>query len=370
MPWSWKIGRVAGIELRVHATFVILLAWLAMVFYRSSGSAEGAVRGILFTLALFLCVILHEYGHALMARRFGVPTKDITLLPIGGVARLEYIPEKPKQELLIALAGPAVTALIIAVLVVMLRVVAPGGVPAPTENLFGAASMPAMLLQLLWLNVLLLVFNLLPAFPMDGGRLLRALLAMRMDYLRATEVASRIGKGFALLFGVVGLLYNPFLVLIALFVWLGAAGESAALQFRSALGGVPVERVMVRDVRTLAPDDSLDVALHHVLDGFQQDFPVVDSTGVVGMLTRAALLSGLAKHGRESLVADSMDRSFKTADPLEAAEGAVTRLQTSRSHALPVVRDGRLEGVLTMDNVGEFVMIEAALGKPMKQVMV
>jgi Zn-dependent protease/CBS domain-containing protein len=359
MKWSWKIARVGGIDLRVHATFVILLVWLAIVYFRELGTVAGAATGVFFTLALFASVVLHEFGHALTARRFGVPTRDITLLPIGGVARLEYIPDKPKQELQIALAGPAVTLVIALTLYVVLRVL---GLPAVVDdNLAVQQGGGAFVAQLMWVNVTLLLFNLLPAFPMDGGRVLRAALALRMKYLRATMLAARVGKVFALLFGVVGLLYNPLLVLIALFVWLGAASESSTTQMHSVLSGVNVERVMIRDIRTLAPGDTLDTALHHVLEGFQTDFPVVENDNVVGVLTRAGLLAGLAGAGREAPVANSMEKSFRTADSKELVETAIARLGECKCRTLPVLSDGRLTGLLTMDNVGEYVMIEAAL---------
>ena len=356
MKWSWRIGRLAGIELRVHATFLILLAWLALLFYRSAGPA-GAARGVVFTLALFASVVLHELGHALTARRFGVGTRDITLLPIGGVARLESIPEQPWRELWVALAGPAVTlAIIVALWTLLLVLQLPTGRP---EELLGSGS--GMLAQLMWANVSLLLFNLLPAFPMDGGRVLRALLAMRMGHARATEHAARVGRAFALLFGLVGLVYNPFLVIIALFVWLGAAGEAAVVQMRDLLGNMPVERLMIRDVRTLAPSDTLETALGHVLAGFQQDFPVVDGGRVVGVLTRAGMLAALAREGPAAPVSGAMATEFRTASPGEAAESAVARLRECACHTMPVLEGGVLRGVLTLDNVGEYVMIESAL---------
>ena len=362
MKWSWGLGRVGGIELRVHATFLILLAWLALTYYREAGTAAAAVSGVAFTLALFASVVLHELGHALVARRFGVPTRDITLLPIGGVARLEYIPDKPKQELAIALAGPAVTLGIALVLAGLLRLF---GIPLATAATTGSRNTPLsaapFLAQLVWVNVTLLVFNLLPAFPMDGGRVLRAALALRGDYARATETAARVGRAFALLFGIVGLMYNPLLVLIALFVWLGAASEAGALQEHTALSGVTVDRVMVRDVDTLAPTETLDDALHHVLAGFQHDFPVVESGRVVGVLTRSALLAGLGRHGATSTVEASMDRSFRAATPGELVERALARLRECRCQTAPVVSDGRLCGVLSAENIAEFVMIGAAL---------
>ncbi|HVX38594.1 MAG TPA: site-2 protease family protein [Gemmatimonadaceae bacterium] len=362
MKWSWKIGRIGGIDLRVHATFFILLAWLALVDYRESGSAVGAIGGLVFTLALFASVVLHEFGHALTGRRFGVPTRDITLLPIGGVARLEYIPENPRQELAIALAGPAVTLAIALVLYAIARLASFPVSLTALEPQRGAGA--AFLVQLMWVNVSLLVFNLLPAFPMDGGRVLRALLAFHWPYARATHMAARVGKAFALLFGIVGLMYNPFLVLIALFVWLGAAAESSGFQEHSILSGVAVDRVMVRDVETLAPDDTLDAALRHVLDGFQHDFPVVRDGVVVGVLTRDALLAGLARGGPALRVADAMDASFRTAEPGEPAERALARLRECHCHTLPVLANGRLAGVITAENLAEYVMIAAALHEP------
>lgn len=359
MKWSWTIGRLAGVKLRVHATFLILLAWLALVDYRATGTAMGAAMGVLFTLALFAAVVLHEMGHALMARRFGVPTRDVTLLPIGGVARLEYIPDKPKQELMIALAGPAVTVLIALVLTAVLSIAG-----WPVQSAMEAAMRPtvgAFLAQLLWVNIALLVFNLLPAFPMDGGRILRALLALRMDYGRATDLAARIGRAFALVFGLIGLFYNPFLVLIALFIWISAAAEAAEQRQRTALSGVRVEQVMVSDIHALAPTDTLQDALNHVLTGFQHDFPVIAGDQIVGMLTRNDLLTGLAQRGTDSPVSASMETSFLAVDASLPVTDALTRLRSCRCATLPVVRNGRLVGVLTSENIAEFVMIEAAL---------
>ena len=357
MRWSWKLARVAGIELRVHATFLLLLAYAALSYYRLSGSGTLAIRGVVFTLALFASVVLHELGHALTGRLFGITTQDITLLPIGGVARLAYIPRQPKRELVIALAGPAVT---LGLILVLLGVIQIFRLPdAPLNGMLGARS--GFVGQLMWANLFLLVFNLLPAFPMDGGRVLRAALALRSDYLTATRAAAAAGRAFALLFGIIGLMYDPFLILIALFVWLGAAGEAAQAQMHSTLEGVPVEHLMIRNVQTLTPRDTLGAALDHVLAGFQHDFPVVDEGQLVGVLTRGALVGGLARYGRDVLVDEVMARVFQTAKPSDAVEDALARLRESDCHTLPVISDHQLQGVLTLDNVGEFVMIDAAL---------
>ena len=216
----------------MHATFLLILAWVALA--HSSGGLVGVVRVLLFILTLFGCVILHELGHALAARWYGIGTKDITLLPIGGVARLERMPEEPDQELVVAMARPAVN-FVIAGLLSLWMTSAGGWQPLAHLNV----SSGSFLERIMVVNVFLAAFNLLPAFPMDGGRVLRALLAKRMEYRRATQIAASIGPGMALLFGFAGLFLNPFLIFIALFVWIGAAQESSLVQMRSALGESP-----------------------------------------------------------------------------------------------------------------------------------
>lgn len=364
MKWSWRLGSIAGIALYVHATFLLLLAWVAIGQYRSSHSALTALNGVVFVLAVFATVVLHELGHALTARRFGIKTRDITLLPIGGVARLERMPRDPRQEMLVAVAGPAVNLVIAALLYGWLA--ATGGIP----TVLGSTALDAgflertFLARLLAVNLWLVLFNLIPAFPMDGGRVLRAALAMRSgDYAQATERAARVGRSFALLFGILGFFVvgNPFLVFIALFVWLGAAGEAAAAQTTATLIGVPCQRLMITDVRTVSPDDPLTRPVDLILDGFQQDFPVVTNGKVQGMLSRGALLKALRERGENALVRDVMSHDFPRASPLEQADEVLARLKASGLHSIPVMQDGELLGVVTMDNVGEYVMVQAAL---------
>jgi Zn-dependent protease len=358
MKSSWRIGRVAGIDVHLHFTFLILLGWVALSHYLQRQNWRDALGGLAFTLSLFTIVVLHELGHALTARRFGIRTRDITLLPIGGVARLERIPENPKQELLVALAGPAVNVVLAALFLGVLMVGAE--LPAAKEfKLVGGH----FLAKLMWINVSLAVFNLLPAFPMDGGRVLRAVLAMRMDYVRATNIAASIGKGMAWVFASVGLFTNPFLIFIALFVWIGAAQEASQAQMKSALAGLPVSRVMMTDFRTLAPEDTLARAVEHILSGSQQDFPVLESGHVVGVLTRGDLLTGLAKQGQLAPVAEVMQRNVCSAEAGEMVESVLARLQEDHCRVLPVTRIGELVGVLTTENLGEYMMIQAALGQ-------
>src|SRR5690606_33028005 len=232
MRWSFTILRVAGTDVKIHVTFLLLLVWIGIIYYWQGGPA-AAISGLVFILLIFASVLLHEFGHVAAARRYGIETPDITLLPIGGVARLKRMPDDPKQELVVALAGPAVNVLIAAALFLVV-----GTMAGPEQMVRPGAGV--LLAQVLTVNVLLVLFNLLPAFPMDGGRVLRAFLAMRMSYVRATSIAARVGQGMAFLFGFVGLFTNPFLVFIALFVYLGATQESAASQMRDVTETLPL----------------------------------------------------------------------------------------------------------------------------------
>jgi len=357
MKSSWRIGRIAGIDIHLHLTFLILLGWVALSHYLQRQNWQDALGGLAFVLSLFTIVVLHELGHALTARRFGIRTRDITLLPIGGVARLERIPEKPREELLVALAGPAVNGLLAALLFGVLFAVE--GWSAKEFNVVGGN----FLAKLMWVNVTLAVFNLLPAFPMDGGRVLRAFLAMRMDYVRATNIAASIGQGMAWVFGFIGLFTNPLLMLIALFVWVGAAQEAGQVKMKSVLAGLPVSSVMMTDFRTLAPDDKLSRATEHILSGWQQDFPVVDDGRVVGVLTRGDLLTGLAREGDLAPVADVMQRNVCLTEADEMVESIFARLHEDDCRVLPVMHGGELVGILTAENLGEYMMIQTALSQ-------
>lgn len=358
MKWSLKIGTLAGIELRIHVTFLLLLGWVGATHWMTGRSAEAALNGVVFILALFGCVLLHELGHSLAARKYGIPTRDITLLPIGGLARLERMPEKPSQELWVALAGPAVNLAIFAVLFVWLSITHEW---APLGQMHVASG--PFLERLLIANVWLVLFNLIPAFPMDGGRVLRALLASRMEYVRATQIAAGIGQGLAFAFGLIGLFGNPILLFIALFVWIGASQEAGATQMKAAMAGTPIQAAMLTDFRHLDGGDTLADAVRLILEGSQQDFPVVERGRVAGILTRADLLVALAEHGKDHPVSAVMRRDFLIADYTEMLEVAFRRLQECACHTMPVTHEGRLAGLLTMDNLGEYFLIQAAINK-------
>jgi Zn-dependent protease len=356
MKWSLKIGRILGIDVYIHLTFLLLLGFVGMSHWLTGRSLDAALSGVLFFSGLFLCVLLHEYGHALAARGYGIATRDITLLPIGGVARLERMPDKPSQELVVALAGPLVNVVIAAGLCAGLWL---KGQWQPLASL-GVTS-GNLVERLIVVNGFLVLFNLLPAFPMDGGRVLRAILALRMDYARATRIAATIGQGMALLFGAIGLFSNPMLILIAFFVWIGAAQEAAAVQMKSTLGGCLVREAMLTEFRTLSPRDTLGQAVRLLLAGSQQDFPVVDNGKVLGMLSHTSLLKALADHGESALVPAAMENGVEFLDANEALDYAMGRVNPEQGFTRPVLREGVLVGLLTPENIGEFFMVRAAL---------
>jgi Zn-dependent protease len=355
MGWSWKLARIAGIDVYMHATFLMLIGWIGLIHWFDGQTVAAVVAGVGFILALFVCVVLHEFGHALTARRYGIKTRDITLLPISSVARLERMPDDPRQELWVALAGPAVNVAIALILFGWLGTI---GDWEAVEQL--SITRGSFLERVMIANVFLVGFNLLPAFPMDGGRVLRAVLAMRMEYTRATARAAAIGQAMAILFGFIGLLGNPVLIFIAFFVWIGAAQEASMVQMKSALAGIPVRRAMLTHFRSLAPSDTLGNAADLVLTGSQQDFPVVQDGRVLGVLTRTDLLAALPSRGRDAAAIDVMRSECPMATPAEMLETALARLRGHDCHTMPVTERGLLVGLVTMDNVGEFLMIQAA----------
>jgi len=355
MKWSLRIATVAGIGIFVHWTFVILLAWVAFVELRAGATVTKMFIEIGFVMGIFVCVVLHELGHALAARGFGIRTRDITLLPIGGVARLERMPEKPLQELWVAVAGPLVNVVIAATLLVGI-VLATGLRIAPNLDLLSGN----LVVRLMAVNVALVVFNMIPAFPMDGGRVLRAILATAMPFVKATRVAAGVGQVLAIVFALVGIwIGQPFLLFIALFVFLGAQAEAEAAEARSSLSGLRVRDAMLTRFRTLHEDDPLQMAVEELLSGSQADFPVVTDGHVAGVVTRTDLVKALAERGPGGRIGDVMRRDCGAASadaPLEAALGALHGCPL-----VPVTDHGQLVGMLTPENVSEAIMVRAAM---------
>jgi Zn-dependent protease/CBS domain-containing protein len=356
MKWQWKLGNFAGIDVYIHATFLLLIGWVGFSHWLEHQNWAQVLNGVMFILALFVCVILHEYGHALTARKYGIKTRDITIYPIGGVARLERMPEKPIEELWVALMGPAVNVVIAAGLFAYLYLTSS---LVPLNELTVASG--SFIERLMTVNVSLVLFNLIPAFPMDGGRVLRALLAMRMDYVRATQIAATIGQGMALLFGLVGLFGNATLLFIAFFIWIGASQESSATQMKNAISGIPVGRAMLTNYQSLSPRDPLSRMAQLLLAGSQHDFPVIEDNRVIGVVTRDDFLIGLTRHGQNVAVSTVMKRELPEIDSYEMVENALARIQESGVPALPVTHAGQLVGIITAENITEYLMIRSAL---------
>ena len=351
------MAKIADIRVSVHATFLLLVTWFAVAYWFQVGSLSRVAAGVALLLLLFGCVLLHELGHALAARRFGFQTREITLLPIGGVANLERMPSDPRQSLWITLAGPAVNIGIAAALFVALRA---AGSWEPIQ--YVSLTRGPFFERLMLVNISLVLFNMLPAFPMDGGRVLRALLATRLDDRLATRIAARLGQGMAVLFALVGWFANPLLILIALFIWTGAAHEAATANLRAALRGVPVAHVMVSAFRSLTPDDLLSTAIELVQHSGQHDFPVMHGGHLVGLLAHHDLIQGLRKGGPQLRVASAMQRDLLIVAPQDMLDAAISRLHARQSSAAPVVHDGRVVGLLTAEAVAEFLNLRGALG--------
>jgi Zn-dependent protease/CBS domain-containing protein len=357
MSWSLNIGRVAGTMVRIHLTFLLFLAWIFAASYAASGAAT-AWDTLLFIVLLFLCVLLHEFGHIFTARAFGVTTPYVTLLPIGGVAQLERIPEEPYEEFLIAIAGPMVN-----IVITILLVVVAGANLNPGDAALIGSTKVSMFDRLAIVNLFLALFNLIPAFPMDGGRVLRAALATKWGYVRATEISASIGQFVAFALGFIGLMYNPLLIFIAIFVYLAAASESHMVALRAASHGVPVSHAMMTQFATLTPEAHIEEAVQTLLATSQSEFPVIDGAGKpVGVLDRAALIKALKTLGPDARVADAMSPELPTVGHRVTLEQAFKVLQQNAAPAVGVTdATGKLVGLVTGETIAEMMMLREAL---------
>lgn len=356
--WSLKIGRLAGIDLYMHATFPLLFIWIGFVYWLQTGTVSGVLFGLSFIAVLFICVVLHEYGHALTARRYGIGTRFITLLPIGGLAALERMPKDPMQEIVVALMGPVVNLVIALGIFVLLGV---SGTATQTESTVPVL-MPANFLQsVLFANIFLAVFNMIPAFPMDGGRVLRAALSIRMGRLPATRLAARIGQGLALMFGMIGLFANPLLVLIAVFIWIGAAAEASGVEVETQLHRKPVSCAMITDFQTLKRGASLSNAVDLTLAGTQKDFPVLDGRRLIGVASQTAILRGLRDHGLDGTIDEIISKAVTAEPDADLAELMEALQQDEDVRLICILQRGALVGLVNLDNISEFLRIQTAL---------
>ena len=354
MRWSLTIGRFGGTAVKIHVTFLLLLAWIGFSAWRQGGPA-AARDSLVFIILLFVCVVLHEFGHILVARRYGIQAPEVTLLPIGGVASLQAMPEKPSQELAIAIAGPAVNFVIAVVLMLLV-------------GSFNSADLArlddprvSLVARLADANLFLAVFNLVPAFPMDGGRVLRALLAMKLGRPRATRIAASVGQAFAFGLGFLGLFGNPLLIFIAIFVYMAAAGESQMTAIHDSAQGLAISQAMETRFVSLPADARLADAVDALLATAQQEFPVVDAFNKpIGLVTRDDILGALKDHEREAAVAGFMRAPIATLRADAPLEATVDQFLHQAAPAVCVVdRDGVLVGVLGRQNLAEMMMIKS-----------
>ncbi|MDY6858378.1 MAG: site-2 protease family protein [Pseudomonadota bacterium] len=354
MTWSFPIGRLFGTELRVHATFFLLLLWIGAAAYMEGGT-PAAVENILFVVALFACVVAHEFGHALTARRYGIKTPDVTLLPIGGMARLERMPEKPLQEITVALAGPAVNIVIYLVLALIFgvetRLEALAAIENPAQSFLG---------RLAAVNLFLALFNLLPAFPMDGGRVFRAVLALFMDRVQATRIAATAGQFLAFALGFLGLTSgNPVLLLIAIFVFMAAAAESSDVALRDMAKNLLAREAMITAFESLGPDDGIQAASAALIRTTQHEFPVLDSDGTLkGFVTRNAIFQAATGDQPPRKMADIVTTGIPSVALTARLDKALDGLSQGNAPAVAVTdQAGRMIGYITRENIGELMVI-------------
>lgn len=358
--WSLPLGSLAGIPVFLHWTFVFILAYVSIYVAFIGGGLIDIIYHIIFVLALFACVVLHELGHALAARNYNITTRDIVLLPIGGMARLEKMPEDPVQELVVAVAGPLVNvviALILAPLVIIMGVPefeGEGPVFLRPDN---------FLFALTAVNIFLVLFNMIPAFPMDGGRVFRAILGFWYGHAEATRKAATVGQSFAILFFIAAFFVNPLLILIAFFVFFGSHAESSYIQTKYALSGYKIRDVMMSNFTLLRKDDQVYRAVELLLKGSEQEFVVIDEEGkMTGVLTRNDIIQGLSEVGRRASLEHLIHKDITSFSPETPIENAYHHMSQTGLSISPVInRDGEVIGVVDRDNIFEFIWIQDAL---------
>jgi len=368
---SLRLFRVWGIDVQVHWSFLLILAYGAFIYSNSANPLAGALYGVVVILLLFVCVLLHEFGHALTAKYFKVNVPHITLLPIGGVAQLERMPRQPIQEFLIAIAGPAVNfVLAILLLPVALLVVGLGMGSGSLTSLLAYAqsrmmtpSLDGLLVYLAVTNFALGLFNLLPAFPMDGGRVLRSLLAMAMPYVRATRIAVMVGRLMAVLLAFWGLGGNIMLLLIAFFVYVGGRGELEAVESRYVLKDIRARDALNREARPVYTSESIDKVVDLIMTTYQADFPIFDlGSNFVGVLTRPHLVGILRTQGREGRIADVMipAQAVPVVGPETTLADVWDKMMEESSRVVAVKDQGRFLGLLTLDDISELIQVVGA----------
>lgn len=361
MKLSLFLGRISGIKIFIHWTFILLIGWIAFMDFSQGKNINETIWTVTFYLTLFLCVFLHELGHALAAKKYHINTKDITILPIGGLARLERIPEIPRQELWVAVAGPLVNVAIAVIL--YLPVVL--GLSDSQEYSIVSVTRDNFISMVLYANIILVLFNLIPAFPMDGGRILRALLAMKMNRAKATKIATGIGQVLAVGFVLLGIFNGNFmLTIIGFFIYLGARAESGYTQTSSSLQGYTVKDVLMTDFKVLHKQQPLVDAARLLLDGQTKDFLVIEDGQVAGTLSRSEMIKGLSSRGGHIPVENVMNTEVNFLKADASLESIFPLSQQKDKAFFPVLDENdKLIGVVDSENIIEFIMIREAINK-------
>jgi Zn-dependent protease/CBS domain-containing protein len=357
MGWSINIGKIFGINFRIHVTFFLLLLFIFISVLPQHGF-QRALLATLFICAVFVCVLIHEIGHSLIAHRFGKEAKSITLLPIGGVAMMEEMPEKPAQEIAMAIIGPFINLIIAGVLYLFIGHWSGIGAPNLTPD-----SAKGFFAGLIGVNIMLAIFNLIPAFPMDGGRVLRGLLALRLNFVQATTTAVFIGQAIAMFFLFFGIFFNWWLAIIGLFLYIGAGSEKHQVILKSLLKNVPASEAMTTEFVALRPNDTLRKAIEHFHHGCQDDFPVLGNKGIEGVLTRDRILASIHEKGLDIPVSEIMDRTFASVTPKMPLDDVYKKLLSSRKTAVAVVDKNSVKGMVCLDGISRYFMIKSAMGK-------
>ena len=357
-----KLGSVAGIKIELHWTFTLLIAWVVFLDLQQGGDLASSLFNVSLILILFLCVVLHELGHALTAKKYKIQTQRITLLPIGGVAMLDKMPDKPKQELLVALAGPAVNVVIALLLLLIVPIKSYLLLePEEIEQFLNTTGSQSFLFYLFVANIMLVVFNSIPAFPMDGGRVLRALLAMTMDRVKATNIAAKTGQVFAVIFFILGLFFNPFLILIALFIFIGAYGENQMVRQTALLEGHKVKEAMLTNITLLEPENTVQEVIDILLSGTEKNFIVALNNKIVGILYHKDILNNSKNRSLE--VNEIMQKEFKTIEDADELKDIFDLITKEKRNFFAVTHNGVIAGAIDTSNIGEFILLKNNLIK-------
>ncbi len=362
MKWTLNLGKLLGVQIKVHWTFFLLLGWVVYIDYSQGNDINTMMMNIVYVLSIFFCVVLHEMGHIQMARKYGINTKKITLLPIGGVASLEKIPENPRQELWVALAGPFVNIIIAAIIFPFLSDLAsyiPEDISSEnTSFMIG----DHFWFSLFSVNLLLVVFNMIPAFPMDGGRVFRALLAMKMGRLQATNVASTVGQFAAVFFLIIGLFYNPILILIAVFIFFGAKGEHHMVQQTELLRGHKVSEAMITHFEMVDIRKKISGMTDLLISNSDDIFLVMSNKEFKGIVRRKDLLSAIKEDKTDLTLKDLLRTDFDTVKPTDNLSKILPMIRKHGQSTFPVLDGKEPKGIISLDSIQRYMAVQGALG--------